>query len=465
MTICNEQSRFNHNILLVVDLLIIHVCFRFTAYIEHGGWQLRGYYPMFFAVFALLWLIVDNQTTDPNLLERVPTYAGKFWHRVKVLLVHVVVLTSGVVLLQIRVIPLSYLVLLYSLIGAAVISARLIIAYSHRLYLYHWARPHSRFVIVGTSRSGCDLHNFIESRDPLGNKFLGFFTDSQATEEVRHLVQGNLRQLKEYCVRMRVDHIYFALPMDRTQLIEEIAGFADDHFIILCIVPDFEGTLHKNVVLHQYDHGLILTVRSQPLASRSNQVVKRVFDLAFSSIVILFIFPWLFPILVLLIKLDSSGPAFFNQMRPGKRNELFPCFKFRTMHANLKEAELQACKGDARITRIGRYLRASSLDELPQFFNVWLGHMSVVGPRPNMVSQLRDYSQRIRTYSLRHAVTPGITGHAQVSGYRGETREEGAMEKRVKLDLEYLENWSLFFDLKIIGKTVWNMLTGEKNAY
>jgi putative colanic acid biosynthesis UDP-glucose lipid carrier transferase len=198
---------------------------------------------------------------------------------------------------------------------------------------------------------------------------------------------------------------------------------------------------------------------------RTNQMMKRLFDIVFSFTIIVTVFPVVMGLLALIIKLDSPGPVFFKQLRPGKRNQLFPCYKLRTMQANHGQTELQATKNDMRITRVGKYLRKYNLDELPQFFNVLMGHMSVVGPRPNMLSQLEEYSKHIRTYQMRHAVTPGITGYAQVNGYRGETREAGTMEKRVEYDLKYVQNWSFGLDMKIIGQTVWNMVRGEKNAY
>jgi putative colanic acid biosynthesis UDP-glucose lipid carrier transferase len=151
-------------------------------------------------------------------------------------------------------------------------------------------------------------------------------------------------------------------------------------------------------------------------------------------------------------------------MRPGKQNKLFDCYKFRTMRVN-DNTEHQATKNDARITRVGAFLRKTSLDEIPQFFNVLLGNMSVVGPRPNMISQLQEYSSKIQNYRMRHFITPGITGYAQVHGFRGETKEIELMEKRVQYDVQYMENWSLWLDLKIISLTVWNAVNGEKNAY
>ena len=190
---------------------------------------------------------------------------------------------------------------------------------------------------------------------------------------------------------------------------------------------------------------------------------KRLFDILFSLTIILGVFPIAVPLIALAIRLDSKGPIIFRQMRRGKKNKLFECYKFRTMHVGSNASE-QASKDDSRITRVGRFLRKSNLDELPQFVNVLLGNMSVVGPRPH-ISKQDEYAKTIHKYPFRCFITPGITGYAQVSGYRGETKEPSLMEKRVEYDLKYMENWSLLFDLKIIGQTVWLMFRGQKNAY
>lgn len=465
MILYARRTHVNQLLLLTADILIIFGVFRLVGYSLRGDWHFGGDYPMFFAIFGLLWWILAGQVAHTIPLDRLTTYTEKFWALVRAFLLHAVVLTAGILLLRVRLLPIRYLVLLYGLAGVAVVSGRLLLAFLYRTYRYRWARPHSRFVIVGASRSGRDLHQFLTLHDPVANQFLGFFADEPAPRSVQPLVRGRLAELQEFCLREQVDEIYFALPLDQADLIQELSGFADDHFMAFRIVPDFEGTLHKGVTVHYHGRGPILTVRRHPLGFRANQLAKRLFDLVFSGLVIVGVFPILLPMLALLIKLDSPGPVFFKQLRPGKRNKLFPCYKLRTMRTDLGGTELQATKGDARVTRIGHFLRASSLDELPQFFNVWLGQMSVVGPRPNMVSQLEEYSKHIHTYARRHAVTPGITGYAQVNGYRGETRAAGAMEKRVEYDLKYVENWSLLLDVKIIGKTVWNMIAGEKNAY
>jgi undecaprenyl-phosphate galactose phosphotransferase/putative colanic acid biosynthesis UDP-glucose lipid carrier transferase len=173
----------------------------------------------------------------------------------------------------------------------------------------------------------------------------------------------------------------------------------------------------------------------------------------------------LFPIIYLIIKLSSKGPAFFVQERTGENGKTFKCFKFRTMIINTKSEELQATKNDQRITKVGKFLRSSNLDELPQIFNVLIGQMSIVGPRPHMLLHTKEFSELIDNYLVRHFAKPGITGWAQVNGFRGETKTKFDIEKRVEYDIWYIENWTFILDLKIIWKTIINMLKGEENAY
>lgn len=189
------------------------------------------------------------------------------------------------------------------------------------------------------------------------------------------------------------------------------------------------------------------------------------FDIVFASIIILFVLSWLTPLLALIIKLESKGPVFFKQMRNGFNYDEFACYKFRSMTPNKKAHLHQATKGDQRVTKVGKFIRKTSIDELPQFYNVLFGDMSVVGPRPHMVSHTDMYAQRIDKFMVRHFVKPGITGLAQVSGYRGEVETEKDIVGRVKYDIFYIENWSIFLDLKIIGQTVINAIKGEEKAY
>jgi len=196
-----------------------------------------------------------------------------------------------------------------------------------------------------------------------------------------------------------------------------------------------------------------------------NRFIKRVFDIGFSLFVILFVFSWLFPILAILIKTSSPGPIFFVQTRSGRDNEPFNCYKFRSMRVNSDSDSKQATKDDVRKTKVGAFLRRTNLDELPQFFNVILGNMTIVGPRPHMLKHTEEYSKLIDQFMVRHFLKPGITGWAQVNGLRGETKTTEDMLQRVEADVWYLENWSFLLDLKIIFLTFYGTFKGDKNAF
>ena len=204
---------------------------------------------------------------------------------------------------------------------------------------------------------------------------------------------------------------------------------------------------------------------SNILNNEINQIIKRAFDVVLSSIVIVFILSWLVPLLGILIKLESKGSVFFKQSRNGFNYEEFNCYKFRSMSLSIDADLKQATRNDPRITKIGAILRKTSLDELPQFWNVLLGNMSVVGPRPHPTSLNIESMQTVDNYMLRHQVLPGITGLAQVNGCRGETKTKQEMQRRVNFDLYYIHRWSFWLDLQIIIQTVVNIFRGDQNAY
>jgi undecaprenyl-phosphate galactose phosphotransferase/putative colanic acid biosynthesis UDP-glucose lipid carrier transferase len=237
--------------------------------------------------------------------------------------------------------------------------------------------------------------------------------------------------------------------------------FADRNLIRFRLIPDLRGFLFRKVRVDFFDAVPVLSMRNEPLNIFSNRFAKRAFDILFSSIVLILVFPLAIFVFAPLIKLSSRGPVFFKQLRSGKDNKSFACWKFRTMKLNTSADTAQATPEDPRITMIGSFLRKTSLDELPQFYNALIGNMSVVGPRPHMLKHTEEYSVVIDKFMVRHFVKPGITGWAQVHGLRGETKEPGLMEKRVEYDVWYIENWSLLLDLKIIVLTMSQILMGK----
>lgn len=322
-----------------------------------------------------------------------------------------------------------------------------------------------RIVIVGAGKNGMELYQVMKDDLSYGFNVLGFFDDNIALKDALPNYLGNTEEVENYVLKHDIDEVYCTLPGTNDSKIARLLNFAEKHMIRFYIVPEFYRNVKKSMVMEVIESIPLLTIRREPLQSMYNRFLKRAFDLLFSTMVLVTIYPILYVVLGVLIKLSSPGPILFKQKRTGLYGRDFECFKFRTMRVNADADTMQAVKDDPRKTRIGNFLRKSNLDEFPQFVNVFLGDMSVVGPRPHMLKHTEQYSALIDKYMVRHLVKPGVTGWAQVTGYRGETKTLEQMEGRVKRDVWYIENWTFFLDLKIIIVTVLNMFKGEKNAY
>lgn len=308
-------------------------------------------------------------------------------------------------------------------------------------------------IIIGQSEKSNELSDFFNKNDDFGYKLQNFFSNTVLVSEIEQFVSKN-----------RIDEIYCDLNSVSKDCSDEIIAFAHSNFKTIKLIPD-NSALSHNMFLDYYGYIPLISIRKTPLETWFNYWVKRVFDLVFSLLVILFILSWLIPIIALLIRLDSKGPIFFKQKRHGLNNQEFDCIKFRSMTVNATADTELASKNDVRITRFGKFLRSSSLDEMPQFINVLLGDMSVVGPRPHMLSVNEDYAQRFDKFMERHYIRPGVTGLAQVNGFRGEVLTDKDVENRLKFDLYYIENWTLFLDIKIILLTIKNFILGDEKAY
>lgn len=319
-------------------------------------------------------------------------------------------------------------------------------------------------VIVGAGKTGMHMYKALLSDDGYGFRFLGFFDDNAALRGVVPQYLGGVEKVEQFVLENSVDKIYCALPSSQDEKILRLIKFSEQHMIQFYIIPEHNRYVRKHMHYEMFGDVPVLSLRKEQLESPVHRMIKRTFDLFFSLIVLLLFPLWLLPV-ALIVKFTSPGPVFFKQRRTGLRGKEFYCYKFRTMRTNKDSDRLQATKGDTRITPVGKFLRRTSIDELPQFINVFKGDMSVVGPRPHMIKHTEDYSKIIDRYMVRHMVKPGLTGWAQVNGYRGETRELWQMEKRVEYDVWYIENWNFWLDIKIIFLTVINMVKGEQNAF
>jgi putative colanic acid biosynthesis UDP-glucose lipid carrier transferase len=273
-----------------------------------------------------------------------------------------------------------------------------------------------------------------------------------------------LDELTKFVLENNVDEIYCSLNEITNEQLKDLVDFADDHRKTIKFIPDTKEIFSKSLKMEYYEVFPVLSLQKTLLHDPLTKAFKRGFDIVFSIIVIVGLLSWLVPLLAILIKAESRGPIFFKQGRPGMDEKEFFCYKFRSMQIN-KTTEKEASKNDPRVTRIGRILRKTSIDEMPQFLNVLLGDMSVVGPRPHLWSQNKIYGSKIKKYMVRHYVKPGITGLAQVRGFRGEIETDEDMINRIKYDVFYIENWSLLLDIKIIVQTVINIFKGEEKAY
>jgi putative colanic acid biosynthesis UDP-glucose lipid carrier transferase len=268
----------------------------------------------------------------------------------------------------------------------------------------------------------------------------------------------------KFALENNIDVVYCSLKDLKKNELNRFIDFSDDYLKEVKFLPVSDEMFSSNAKIDYYEYIPVISLQKTTLHDPITKVVKRVFDIIFSLLVIVFLLSWLVPILAFLIKMESKGPAFFRQGRPGIDEKEFFCYKFRSMRVNLT-TEKEASKNDPRVTNIGRFIRKTSIDEMPQFLNVLRGEMSVVAPRPHLWSQNKSYGNKIKKYMMRHYVKPGITGLAQVKGYRGEIETDEDMINRINYDVYYIENWSVILDIKIIAQTVINIFKGEEKAY
>lgn len=326
-------------------------------------------------------------------------------------------------------------------------------------------RNYLNVVIVGYGETAARLSNALRQDPGFGYRIVGFFDRQHPRQYGIGRFLGTVGDLDAYLDTHPVNEIYYTLDDGGDEAsMQAVVRIADKHMLSFYYVPPLSRTVARTFHLAKIGTLPVLAAHSNPLDNPVNRVVKRTFDIAVASVAMLFSPVILIPVAIA-IRISSPGPVFFRQRRTGYRGIEFTCWKFRTMRVNAEADSSQATADDPRKTRVGDFLRRTSIDELPQLFNVLRGDMSLVGPRPHMVKHTADYSRLIERYMLRHVIKPGITGWAQVTGYRGATSELWQMEGRVEKDVWYIENWSLMLDLKIIVRTVTNALRGEENAY
>lgn len=326
-----------------------------------------------------------------------------------------------------------------------------------------------KIILVGSTPAARDFYYTINNHKYYGYKCIGFLDDEiEELNGCRYL--GPINLLPQILENEEVDEIIIAMPNTYQQEIRNCIDACDYVGKRVRMIPDLSLYTSSNIQVNNIGLLPVINLRSLPQDRWSNKAIKRVFDVVFATMFFVLIGWWFMPLVALLIKLTSKGPVFFKQERWGLNNKRIICYKFRTMYFNSPEQDkdgnfIQASKNDARITPIGKYLRALNIDEFPQFWNVLIGNMSVVGPRPHVTPLNLSSMESVNHYMLRHLVKPGITGWAQVNGSRGETSAPGAMQRRVNYDLYYIHQWTFLLDCQIILQTIINLIKGDDNAY
>ncbi len=314
-----------------------------------------------------------------------------------------------------------------------------------------------RFVIIGEANLAMEVRRYFRVHTELGYRFSAFFQkegDAYPVEKIR-----------AFCTANKIEEVYCCLPEMSHMELRRMIDFGMNALIKVRLISDHRSFEQRTLALEKYDQIPVFDISTIPFDNAWNLRIKRAFDIGFAMLASVFILSWLIPFLGILIKSDSAGPIFFKQLRSGRGYKPFYCIKFRTMVVNQDADTKQATTNDPRVTRLGAFLRKTSLDEFPQFLNVLQGDMSVVGPRPHPIKLNEKFKPLINKYTIRHYVKPGVTGLAQVMGYRGETKLVRDMRNRITLDRFYIENWSFYFDVKIIFMTAVSVITGNEKAY
>ncbi len=455
-------------ILITFDLAVINVLsIYFLSFNEDNLYFFKltlfnNKYILYFVYSVVFWLLstlllkfyrVYRHTSLYNIISLL----------IKQLLVYTILLFAFVGLF--RSINLeAFVVVKYLICSFSIISSVKIISFyvlkKFRSYLKGNLR---NVIIVGSGKGISELKALFLKKKELGYNIKGVFNGQNENDST-----GTIKESFEYLNNNNIDEIYCAIDELTKKQINDYVKFASLNQCNIKFVPnDNLNIFTKRLNTNYYNYLPVLSIQEIALNNDFNKFLKRTFDIVFSSFVLIFVVSWLSIILFILIKLESKGPLFYRHIRNGINYKEFYCFKYRSLNITKEINGTYVKQKDIRVTKIGRFLRKTSIDELPQFLNVLLGDMSVVGPRPHMLSYTEEYSKAIDKYNFiyRHNVKPGITGLAQTKGYRGEVEKDQDIINRIKYDIFYIENWSLLLDLKIILQTVVNIFKGEEKAY
>ena len=445
-----NYSRYIPLISILGDFIILNAIFVFSfIYFEGTAISLSSRYIAFYTYLNLAWLILvmvfKAHSIDRNIKIKAIIYVY----------FNVIIIFFFLFLLYFQIVSFSYyprrlIKILFPCFFFVLIVWKISLYYA--LYFY---RKHGfnfrNVIILGNTEGTRKLEKYFTSNNWHGYRFLGFFDDDQ---DQAHNKIGDWDGLKPFIENNHVDEIFLAwngIPVEKMQ---DITALISDYPFKVHIVTNFGDFAYKSAELINYGALPVIQINPGPLSYLYNKLVKRFVDILISLLVILGVLPWLTAILYFISMFGSRQGVFYKQKRTRIDGKVFSIIKFKSMHDCSDSTYRNPSKFGKDITTVGKFLRKFSIDELPQFINVFLGDMSVVGPRPHMVEHTEQYRKQIKRFMLRHTIKPGITGLAQISGFRGEVRNIEDIKHRVELDANYIENWSLSLDFKIMLYTL-----------
>jgi len=465
------KKKYYYLLRLSLDLLGITIAYfvalLLTIFLLKYNHAFISIQPVYFASL-LIWYISSKVFYLYNDITLV-SFSQEVVSLIKVTIFHILLLVFLLFIFKLQDIFRGFIIIY----GFLLFSIIVIEKYLYRV-VYAKTRKNNENIkatlVVGNKNIANFLNGSNLSNNNLNLNILGILNDDDDGKNGYKLL-GSIHSIHQILKELTIDQVLVCLPIDEEDKIDYVVSACEQAGILVSILtsPTNQFGIGTKRVTN-YANIPILFFKNYPLDDFENQLFKRFFDIIFSFLVIIFVFTWLFPIVFILIKLTSKGPVFFNQYRWGINNQKIKCYKFRTMYIGSNEVAtdgtyMPAKKDDQRITTIGKFLRIKSIDEMPQFFNVLIGSMSVVGPRPHPIPLNIESQEQIHNYLLRHLVKPGISGWAQVNGNRGEVKIMSEMQDRVNFDIWYIENWTLWLDIQIIFQTIINLIKGDEKAF
>jgi len=463
--IVNKKSIYTSR--LVSDLILLNLSFIVSAILAQSLEILiaRDYMFILLLLLNIVWFVNAN-LSGFYLDFFTRSFSFQFFNILKIVLFQIGLTVLFIFLTKEDLFTRNFIVF-YGLILTLSISLRTAIFKNVLISLRRKGKNIRNLLIIGAGEVGKNFKETINDNPDFGYHFSGFLDDTIKGDDIL----GNLEQLDESIKQNEIDEVVIALSSQPPELLDEIIRICNINAVRIHIIPNYFRFLSSRFQISSIGNFPIITARQEPLEEANRRFFKRSFDIVFSFLVLVFLLSWLYPIIALLIKLDSKGKVLFVQKRIGAKNQMFECYKFRTLTSESSQ-ETEAFKpvlmGDKRVTTLGNFLRKSNIDELPQFFNVLKGDMSVVGPRPHAIPYQDLYGKVFEEIKMRHNVRPGLTGWAQVNGLRGDVEDEKENNRRtimrMKYDLWYIENWTMRLDIQIILMTVWQMIKGDTKA-